>query len=475
MKKNSTLWQINLRPDADLSLQRQLHHHVRDSILQGELEPGSKLPPSRTLARELSVGRITVTEAYDQLIAEGYLEAKQGSGTFVAEHIPDAMVAIAAETDPTPAAQQPDKAPPLMSGMPALDEFPADRWARVAGRVARRLDVLHMYHGDPMGYLPLRTSIAAYLKSSRNVTCMPSQVMIVSGLQQGLFLLASTIMDGSAPIILEDPGYDGLHAAAKASGKPVSFTSVDLLGATPPSRRGLLVTSPSRQYPLGYTMPHARRLELLAWARETDSFILEDDYDSEFRYAGRPLNSLQGIAGGDRVIYGGTFSKSLFPALRLGYLVLPQGLIDPICGLRMAIDSFPSISNQQVLHAFMEDGEFSRHVRRLRKIHSQRKTLFETIARKQLGDWIDLQPSDAGLHMLGWLTERALALNLKDDLVADWAQSSNVGAIPVSNCYRQTPSRQGLLMGFANLQEKQIEPAIQALASRIRQETGFSS
>lgn len=475
MKNNSQLWQIDLKPDSELSLQRQLHHSIRGSILKGGLEPGSRLPPSRTLAKELGIGRITVTEAYDQLIAEGYLEAKQGSGTFVAEHIPDAMVSVSAEANLMPVVHQPDKKAPLMSGMPALDEFPADRWARVAGRVARRLDVLHMYHGDPMGYLPLRTSIAAYLKSTRNVTCSPSQLMIVSGLQQGLFLLASTIMADTDPIILEDPGYDGLHAAAQASGKPIAFTQVDTFGATPPKQRGLLVTSPSRQYPLGYTMPHARRLELLAWARETDSFILEDDYDSEFRYAGRPLNSLQGIAGGDRVIYGGTFSKSLFPALRLGYLVLPQAMVSPVCQLRTAIDSFPSISNQQVLHAFMEDGEFSRHVRRLRKIHSQRKEAFEAVAHAKLTGWLDLQPSDAGLHLLAWLTEHALASNLKDDLLADWAQAGGVGAVPVSNCYRQASPRQGLLMGFANLRETQIEPAIQTLAARIRQETGFSS
>ena len=475
MQKNSQLWQIDLKPTREVSLQRQLHHFIRESILTGDFEPGSALPASRTLAKELGIGRITVTEAYDQLIAEGYLEARQGSGTFVAEHIPDTMVSFAAQAEPVEATSSPRTKVPLMSGMPALDEFPADRWARVAGRVARRLDVLHMYHGDPMGYLPLRTSIAAYLKSTRNVTCSPSQLMIVSGLQQGLFLLASTIMCKDDPIILEDPGYDGLHAAAQASGKPIAFTPVDAFGAVPPKQRGFLVTSPSRQYPLGYTMPHARRLELLAWARETDSFILEDDYDSEFRYAGRPLNSLQGIAGGDRVIYGGTFSKSLFPALRLGYLVLPKALVEPVCQLRTAIDSFPSISNQQVLHAFMEDGEFSRHVRRLRKVHGQRKDAFETVAHENLANWIDLQPSDAGLHLLAWLNEHALASNLKDNLLANWAQESGIGAIPVSNCYRQTRAKPGLLLGFANLQTKQIEPAIQALAARIRQETGFSS
>ncbi len=480
MKQETRLWQINLSHGSTVPLQQQLHLHIRDAILSGNLEPGFRLPPSRTMAKELGIGRITVTETYDQLVAEGYLVTRPGSGTFVADYIPDQMVSLKAQASP-PHDKPADKmAPPLMSGMPALDAFPADRWARTAGRVARRLDVRHMYHGDAMGYLPLRTSIARYLKDTRNVSCTPSQVLIVSGLQQGLFLLASTAMSVNSPIILEDPGYDGLHAAAVATGKPVRFTSVDTFGAVPPGEPGLLVTSPSRQYPLGYTMPHSRRLELLAWARETDSYILEDDYDSEFRYAGRPLNSLQGIAGqmasgGDRVIYGGTFSKSLFPALRLGYLVLPTSLAEPVCRLRTAIDSFPSINNQQVLHAFMEDGEFSRHVRRLRKLHSLRKDLFAANVQKHLSHWIDLQPSDAGLHMLGWLTEQALALNLKDDLMADWAQSIGIGVVAVSASYRKAPPRQGVLMGFANLTEKQIEPAIQALAARIRQETGFSS
>lgn len=469
------LLQLTIGRDPELSLQQQLHSHIRHLILSGELGAGERLPSSRSLSMDLNVARITVTEAYDQLIAEGYLETKTGAGTFVADYVPDHLGAVYSDK-PVALSTAVKATAQLSSGMPALDAFPKDKWARAAGRVARKLNAAEMVHADPMGYLPLRTEIAKHLRLARNVICSPDQVMIVSGLQQGLFVLANSIMADGSAIILEDPGYDGLLTAARASGKTISFTGVDDDGAlSPDDQQGLLVVSPSRQYPLGHTMPHGRRLELLSWARANNSFIVEDDYDSEFRYAGRPLNSLQGIAGGERVIYGGTFSKSIFPALRLGYLVLPEPLVDRVVNFRTAIDSFPSISNQLLLHEFMASGEFHRHIRRLRKIHAERKEVFDQAAEHHLTEWLAFLPSDAGLHSTAWLTPTALALNLKDYRVAEMAQACGIGAVSVSRCYQHTAPREGLLIGFANLQPKEIEPAIQQLAARIRQETGFSS
>lgn len=473
----AALWSTELAEGTGQTLQRQLHGSVRRAILSSELMAGTRLPSSRDLAQRLGVARITVTQAYDQLVAEGYIETRHGAGTFVSAQVPDELIALPSDkAGPTSSRADTPEAPMLMSGMPALDQFPTGKWARAAGRTARSLNQSMMYHSDPMGYFPLRASIADYLRSSRKVICTPEQVMIVSGLQQGLFLLAEACLKQDATVIMEDPGYDGMLAAAHATGRKVSYTPVDKEGAVPPeAAHGLLVTSPSRQYPLGHTMPHRRRLELLSWAQKTGSLIFEDDYDSEFRYAGHPLNSLQGIDRGKRVIYGGTFSKSIFPALRLGYLVLPVHLIDKVRRRRLAIDSFPSAPSQQVLHSFMSDGEFARHVRRLRKIHAQRKSMFEQSAADHLQPWLAFQPSDAGLQLLALCKDQLLASDLKDRKLADLAQSCGIGAVPLSHCYQQEKAKQGLLMGFANLKEDEIGPAIQRFAAQLSQQTGFSS
>ncbi len=469
MKDDFTaLWGSGLDPQSGNTLQRQLHSKIRTAILDGKLASGARLPASRVLASRLGVARITVVQAYDQLTAEGYLESRTGAGTFVAGSSPDQLL----QTSKTHAAKhetpQTEYRHVLLSGMPALDQFPITIWARTTSRAMRQLNTEMMYHSDVMGYAPLRRNIADYLQASRSALCDASQIMIVSGLQQGLFLLANATLKPDAPIILEDPGYDGMLASAAATGRPVHYTSVDDHGALPPKQAGgMLVTSPSRQYPLGHTMPHSRRLEMLAWARTTDSLIFEDDYDSEFRYGGHPLNSLQGIDGGERVIYGGTFSKSLFPALRLGYLVVPRPLIERLQKFRNAIDSFPSITGQIALNAFMNDGDFTRHIRRLRMVHAKRKNLFTNFAHTHLRRFLDFQPSDAGLHLLAYTADELVKSGVKDKQLAELAQSAGIGAVPVSNTYQFAPKQQGLLMGFANLDDEKIEGAVKKFSSAI--------
>ncbi len=464
----ATLWGGGLDPSSGKTLQQQLHTKIRTAILDGKLVDGARLPASRTLANRLGVARITVTQAYDQLIAEGYLETRTGAGTFVVAGSPDQLF----QTNIKYVSRQ-ESAPTnhrhiLLSGMPALDQFPTANWARTTSRAMRKLNTDMMYHNDVMGYAPLRRNIADYLQASRSAVCDASQIMVVSGLQQGLFLLANAALKPDAPIILEDPGYDGMLASATATGHPIRYTGVDDHGALPPEQAGgMLVTSPSRQYPLGHTMPHSRRLEILAWARTTGSLIFEDDYDSEFRYSGRPLNSLQGIDEGERVIYGGTFSKSLFPALRLGYLVVPKPLIERIQKFRSAIDSFPSITGQIALNAFMEDGEFTRHIRRLRIVHAKRKNLFTNFAHTQLRRFLDFQPSDAGLHLLAYMTDDMVKAGIEDKQLAELAQTAGIGAVPVSNTYQFAPKQQGLLMGFANLADEKIEDAVKKFSSAI--------
>lgn len=464
----ATLWGDGLDPSTGETLQRQLHTKIRTAILDGKLAGGARLPASRTLASRLGVARITVMQAYDQLIAEGYLETRTGAGTFVSAGSPDQLF----QTNRKHVSRQEN--PPavhrhvLLSGMPALDQFPTAIWARTTSRAMRKLNTHMMYHSDTMGYAPLRRNIADYLQASRSAMCDASQIMVVSGLQQGLFLLTNAALKPDAPIILEDPGYDGMLASATATGRPICYTGVDDHGALPPKQAGgMLVTSPSRQYPLGHTMPHSRRLEILAWARTTDSLIFEDDYDSEFRYSGHPLNSLQGIDGGERVIYGGTFSKSLFPALRLGYLVVPKPLIERIQKFRSAIDSFPSITGQIALNAFMEDGEFTRHIRRLRMIHAKRKNLFTNFAHTHLRRFLDFQPSDAGLHLLAYMTDDMVKAGIEDKQLAELAQTAGIGAVPVSNTYQFAPKQRGLLMGFANLDDEIIEGAVKKFSDAI--------
>ncbi len=472
----ATLWRAELDSTVGTPLQRQLYDQIRNGILQSDLPGGSRLPSSRALAARLGVARVTVVQCYEQLVAEGYLETKSGAGTFVSAAGPDTLVSMRpSSTSPGPVRQKPAQQP-LLSGMPALDQFPKAKWARIAGRTSRALDHSIMYHSDTMGFEPMRENIAQYLRASRSVVCDASQIMMISGLQQGLYLLATAALETGKSIIMEDPGYDGMLAAARASGQKVDYTGVDAEGAIVPDKlSGMLVTSPSRQYPLGYTMSLGRRLEMLSWARATNSLIFEDDYDSEFRYAGRPLNSLQGIDGGERVIYGGTFSKSIFPAIRLGYLVLPHHLVEPVRTMRAAIDSFPSIHNQHVLNAFMEDGEFTRHIRRLRKIHARRKEAFEKYANSFLGTWLEFQSSDAGLHLLALSREPLLASKLKDKQLAEMAQQAGIGAVPLSQTFQAAQPKQGLLVGFANLSETDVKSGVERLAALIRAETGFSS
>ncbi|MBV1901976.1 MAG: PLP-dependent aminotransferase family protein, partial [Kordiimonadaceae bacterium] len=452
-KLPETVFFANLNAKTGTPLKDQLYSQLREAVLTGKLAAGTRLPASRHLAAQHSVSRNTILAAYEQMVAEGYMETRQGAGTYVSTQIPDYFTEPArpkpkqgSDTQAMPTTSQSAYSDlTLRSGAPALDQFPLDLWARLTSSAWRTAGSHTLMHDDLAGYAPLRRAIAAYLRASRSVEAGPDQILIFSGLQQGFKIAAECLLAKGDAVILENPGYHGMAQVAASLQQETLFTAVDTNGAIPPTttKRSMLVISPSRQYPLGMTMPLQRRLKLLNWAQETGSYILEDDYDSEFRYSGRPLNSLQGIDGGKHVIYGGTFSKSVFPALRLGYLVVPTALVPKFIAHRAAVDSYPSIVPQIALASFMESGHFARHIRKLRKTHARRKHIFTNAFPTLLGAYFDLEPSDAGLHMVARLKASLLPEvcpphdpTFPDISIAKLAQNIGIGAFALSGTYQ---------------------------------------
>ncbi len=469
-----TLLTPGLNPESDKPLNEQLMLLLQDAILRGFLHAGDRLPASRAMASRLALSRNTVLAAYDQLTAEGYLESRVGAGTYVSSDLPDHYLSVGDGSSTAQAAPEERPTRPL-SGMPALDQFPFALWGRLAGRVWRHAGERELQHNDPAGYRPLRQAIADYLQAARGVVADADQIMITSGLQQGLKFVAESIVPHDRALILEDPGYPGILRTAEYLPHPIAFTGVDDSGAMVPVESGgapgMLLVTPSRHYPLGSTMPVSRRLELLEWARETGAYIVEDDYDSEFRYGGRPVQSLQGLDGGHRVIYGGSFSKSLFLSLRIGYLILPRDIAPTVIRHREKTESFPPLSDQMILERFIADGHFARHLRRLRGIHKARLQCFFESARQALGGYFDLVPTDAGLHVVG-LSGPALQ-HIDDREAAKAAHRSGLGAVPLSGTYNIARAQKGLLFGFANIPEADMPGRLGQFVRELDEITGF--
>jgi len=469
-----TLLTPGLNPESDKPLNEQLMLLLQDAILKGFLHAGDRLPASRAMASRLALSRNTVLAAYDQLTAEGYLESRVGAGTFVSSDLPDHYLTVGTRDHATAAEREERTIRPL-SGMPALDQFPFALWGRLAGRVWRHATEHELQHNDPAGYRPLRQAIADYLQAARGVVADADQIMITSGLQQGLKFVAESIVPHDRTVILEDPGYPGILRTAEYLPHPVAFTGVDESGAMVPHKTGetpgMLLVTPSRHYPLGSTMPVSRRLELLEWARETGAYIVEDDYDSEFRYGGRPVQSLQGLDGGRQVIYGGSFSKSLFLSLRIGYLILPRDIAPTVIRHREKTESFPPLSDQMILERFIADGHFARHLRRLRALHKVRLQCFFESARQIAGDYFTFVRTDAGLHVVG-LAGAALR-RIDDGETAKAAHRSGLGAVPLSGTYNHAPAQKGLLFGFANIPEADMPVRLGQFVRELDEITGF--
>jgi len=485
--------------DGRGSLSEQVFRALCQAILGGTLPASARLPPSRTLAAELGVSRNTVVLAYEQLLAEGYVQARVGSGTYVATELPEAARGLVGVGATTADAQHATAAPRVSRyarrlvtimdearlvwtprtrsvpydfryARPSFEDFPHEAWCRVLARRARRASVRALDYGSPAGAPELRQAVATYLARARGVACDPEQVLIVNGSQQALDLCARVVLDPGDAVVTEDPGYPAARAVFAALGArvrpcPVDDKGIDVGARAFRSGARLAYVTPAHQFPTGATMPLTRRLELLAWARRHDALVLEDDYDSEYRYRGRPVQALAGLDRDGRVLYAGTFSKLLFPALRLGFLVLPPALIEPFRRAKGAADTGSPTVLQLALADFLADGHFERHLRRSRLRHAAiRRVMLESVA-EHLGDAVEVAGADAGLHVLLWLrdSEPADAERLRRR-----AAELGVGIYPVTPFYAGSAPRAGILLGWASLGPREVRDGIRLLGTVLR-------
>lgn len=480
------LIQLNVRPKEALPLHRQIYEQLRQAMLHGILKPGARLQSSRELADELGVSRNTVANAYDQLLAEGYIHGEHGSGTYVSSSLPDELLfthvtelpkegrvlssrgAILAKCTLS-ASIRSSEFRPFNPGVPDLAQFPFEEWQRIAMRRWRDPQRELLDYAPPAGYPGLREAIAEYLRNARAVKCEADQIIVVSGTQQGLDLCARLLLDPGDAVWMEDPGYLAARAALLGAGARIVPVPVDPEGLDVSegerlcARARLVYASPSHQYPVGVTMTLRRRLALLEWASRSGAWIIEDDYDSDFRYSGRPLPALQGLDAEGRVIYIGTFSKVLFPSLRLGYLVVPRDIVPSFLSARAVFSRFCSSIDQAILCDFIRGGHFTRHIRRMRNLYAKRQSVLVQAAERELRNLLEVQPDSSGIHLIGWLPD-----GVSDVEASAEADKEGVEAQALSAYAIQPLKRSGLVLGYAAFSEKQIREALHKLAVAVR-------
>lgn len=492
-----------LRNAADLALDRtfmmplhrQLYDRLRYAILSGQLQPGQNLPSTRILAGELGISRNTASNAYEQLCAEGYIERRVGQGTRVACDLPETFFlpkgvphrntapdesthaifflsrlgkALMSQ-DPKSSIQtylRPTPPHAFRTGAPELRAFPFQQWNQIAAHCARSLLRNMAAYQDIAGYYPLREAIASHVSITRGVHCQAEQVIIVPGAQTALDMAARLLLNPGDLAWVENPGYLGaqhalLNAGAQLAPIPVTSKGINVdIGQKQYPQGRLAYVTPSHQFPSGITMHLSQRVALLQWAKQTNAWILEDDYDSDYRFSGRPLDALQGLDLAQRVIYIGTFSKVLFPALRIGYLIVPPQLIPPFLSLCSYTHIHVPILDQLTLEAWMTKGYLLRHIRRMRDLYAARRALLIESLQKELGGSIDVQPPQAGLHLMGWLPP-----NLDDQQITQQAASSGIEIIPLSALTLGSSQRGGLVLGYGAVNEQEIQAGIRQLVS----------
>ena len=461
-------------------LRERLCTMLRQAIAQGYLHHPQRLPSSRPLASDLSLSRVTIEAAYAQLESEGYLERQAGRGTFVSIAIPKPVASGTTKASPpfsrrgeqvlaTGGCQDPAFPHAFAAGSPELRAFPHQQWRRISNSVQRRSGTSVMGYGDPLGYWPLRQAVAEYLALSRGVRCTAEQVVMLTSSQQALQLLALMFLDNDDEVWLEEPGYPGARNAFLAAGARCRAMPLDSEGAIPLSGRASLVyLTPAHHYPTGTPMSLARRLRWLAWARQQQSWLIEDDYDSEFHYDDRPAPAMQGLENDSRVICLGTFSKTLFPSLRLAWMVVPPQLVDALGRARSVMDGHSALLPQAITAEFMQQGYFASHLRLMRQLyHSRRDRLLEQINTR-------MQPWLKPLHAAGGLQ---LTVCLKQGEEAKLTQhAAEMGLLlpRLSPLYAGNTSQKGWILGFAALTPGEIVSACDTLVmllSRYAQTT----
>jgi len=491
MAKEEIFQDLSLnRPSGKQELWRWLYTELRGAILDRRLKPGARMPSTRSLGMQYSLSRGTVVAAFDQLQAEGYTRTEVGSGTYVASGVPDGFLSATRKpadlalprskaalskhaqqflknVEVTPASHSIGKA--FRSYEPAIDLFPVDLWARVASRVLRRAPRSLYGQGNAAGYQPLRRAVAEYVGASRGVHCSAEQIIITSGVQQALDLIGRFLLTASDQVWMEDPGYSGaLHALRATSARivPVPVDEDGLIvkaGRKLAPKAKLAYVTPANQFPMGVTMSADRRLELLRWAANANAWIIEDDYDAEYRYSGHPVAALQAIDNSGCVIYVGTFTKMLFNGLRLGFMILPERLVEAFTLARSFVDRHPATLEQAVLAEFITEGHFGHHLRRMRQNYADRIGVLKTAADKELDGVLDVVHAGAGIRTLGWLktwksdqdaAQKAQKLGLEVDSLSTFTMK-----------YKQPPA---LMLGFASCNPAELRRGVSVLASALR-------
>lgn len=491
MGKRTTTFELVLPArDRAVPAQRWLYETLRAAILEGRLRPGARLPSTRDLSARHGLSRGTIVVAFEHLESEGYTESSVGSGTYVSRTLPDDLLRVAAKVDSgSPSAKRPARrlsdlgrrvmpfsvlenrpSRAFRPNLPALDLFPTALWAQITARRLRRSSANLLLGCGPMGYRPLQEAVADYLITSRGVKCRPEQVALTSGVQEALDLAARLFLNPGDRVCMEDPGYSGAALLFEALGAKISSATVDDDGMKPSTARlrgaRLCYVTPAHQFPLGTTLSLGRRLTLLDWARKSGAVIFEDDYDSEFRYSGRPVPALQGLDEGRHVLFAGSFSKVLFPSLRLGYLVVPADLVDTFAAMKSVTIRHPPVVDQAVLCDFITAGHFARHLRRMRQVYAARLSMLLDGARQHLAGLLEVSKVEAGLQTAGWLGS-----GLNGESAARAAAARGVEVTPLGRYSRGGLAREGLQLGFAAVDEREIGRGVRELATALELES----
>ena len=472
---------IEIQRSTETPLFQQVYLQLRTFILSQALQQGTRLPSTRELAEELNVSRSVVVQAYEQLLAEGCVSGKIGSGTYVAPGVAELAVTWPGkirkrQTRPSPPvpAGSPDVTEqsddrPFNLGRTLLDARTVEQWRQLTMRTLRALDRTLLGYSDPRGSQELREAICYYLRTARAVQCEPDQIIVTAGTQHAIDIIIRLFQRaGNNEVWIEDPGYPLTTQALLAAGmqvRPVPLDGEGLdvgIGLRRWPRASAAFITPSHQFPTGIVMSMARRLELLNWAREKSAWIIEDDYASEFRYGGHPLASLQGLEGGDRVIYIGTLNKALFPGLRLGYAVIPYPLLDRAVMIRYLIDRQPPSLYQSVAAEFIQRGYLASHIRRVRQLYREQRDVLVSSLRRHLHGIVMVHPPDQGMHLVVYLSDGASDLAFEKV-----ARDNGIIVRALSRMYVATPPRQGLMLGFSGYPKQVIAPAVARLASAL--------